>query len=62
MSIPQEYAEQARNLSDPEIEAIWAEEARARRQAYLEGRLEARDYEEIRKEWIQESIHEKELP
>jgi hypothetical protein len=32
---------------DPEVDRIWTEEARRRRQAYREGRLEARDYEQI---------------
>lgn len=32
---------------DPELDRVWAEEARKRRQAYREGRLEARDYEQV---------------
>jgi len=32
---------------DPDLDTVWAEEARKRRQAYREGRLEARDYEQI---------------
>ena len=32
---------------DPEVDRIWAEETRRRRQAYRAGRLEARDYERI---------------
>ena len=32
---------------DPELDRIWAEEARRRRQAYRQGRLEARDYERV---------------
>lgn len=32
---------------DPEIDHAWAREARSRRQAYREGHMEARDYEQI---------------
>jgi len=32
---------------DPEIDAVWAQEVRRRRQAYREGRLSAGDYEEV---------------
>ena len=32
---------------DPELDQVWAEEARRRRQAYRAGHLEARDYEQI---------------
>jgi len=32
---------------DEEIDSLWAEEARKRRQAYHEGRLQTRDYEQI---------------
>jgi len=32
---------------DPELDEVWADEARRRRQAYRAGRLEARDYEQI---------------
>jgi Putative addiction module component len=32
---------------DPELDQVWAEEAQRRRQAYREGRLKARDYEEV---------------
>jgi len=37
----------ALNQSDPEIDAIWAQEIRRRRQAYREGRLSTSDYEEV---------------
>ena len=33
---------------DPEVDHLWAEEVQRRRQAYRAGRLEARDYEQIR--------------
>ena len=32
---------------DPELDTVWAEEARRRRQAYRAGRLQARDYEQV---------------
>ena len=32
---------------DPDLDSVWAEEARRRRQAHREGRLEARDYEQV---------------
>jgi hypothetical protein len=32
---------------DPELDYVWAEEVRRRRQAYRAGRLEARDYEQV---------------
>lgn len=35
---------------DPELDQVWAEEARQRRQAYRERRLQARDYEDVIRE------------
>ncbi len=32
---------------DPEVDHLWAEEARRRREAYRKGRLQARDYEQV---------------
>lgn len=32
---------------DPELDRVWVEEARRRRQAYREGRLKVRDYEHV---------------
>ena len=36
---------------DPELDRVWAEEARRRRQAYREGRLAARDYDQVIKDF-----------
>ena len=32
---------------DPDVDRVWAKEVRRRRQAYREGRLQARDYEQV---------------
>lgn len=40
---------------DPEIDRIWAEEARRRWQAYKEGRLETVSYEDLKDSYKRES-------
>ena len=40
------------NPPDPAVDELWFREVQERRQAYLEGRLETYDYEEIRKELL----------
>jgi len=37
---------------DPEIDRIWADEARKRWQAYKEGKLEAVSYEKVMEKYI----------
>ena len=39
------------NRPDPELDNVWLQEARNRRQAYREGRLQARDYEDVIKDF-----------